>query len=60
MFDTEEYYGGTYPEPHYFEEDTDMEHDLERDLDYADMYYDLYRLGLLDNESEKESEGKEK
>lgn len=46
MIDTEEYYGGTYPEPHEVI-DCDIEDD-DYDNWYADYYYEETKLGMID------------
>ena len=45
MFDTEEYYGGTYPSPY---EDDEDEREEEFDYgDYIDYYYDSFKEEML-------------
>ncbi len=46
MIDTEEYYGGTYPEPQEVI-DCDIEDD-DYDNWYADYYYEETKLGMID------------
>lgn len=46
MIDTEEYYGGKYPEPH----EVIIEDDEDEDFDewYADYYHDEFMLGGIE------------
>lgn len=41
MIETEEYYGGTYPEQDY------EEYKEKEEYDYADEYYEQSKLGLI-------------
>ena len=45
MIDTSEYYAGTYPEPP--EEIDDVEYEDDYDLDMADEYNELNKLGMI-------------
>ena len=49
MFDTEEYYGGTYPDPPEYDEEHEEEFDMG---DYIDYCYENYRDSLLESEEE--------
>lgn len=44
MLETEEYYGGTYPEPPENEEEKNINEDY--DAEMADIYYEEKKLGL--------------
>ena len=50
MFDTSEYYGGTYPSP--YEDEDEREEDFDYG-DYIDYCYELYKDRLLEQEWEE-------
>ena len=50
MFDTSEYYGGTYPSP--CEDDEEREEDFDYG-DYIDYVYDRYRDEMMMREMEE-------
>ena len=50
MIDTEEYYGGTYPEPPQEVIDCDID-DEDYDDWYADFYHDEMMIGGIDNDN---------
>ncbi len=45
MVDTQEYYGGTYPEPNETINDNDLDDDY--DLNMADEYHELKMLEMI-------------
>jgi hypothetical protein len=49
MFETEEYYGGTYESPLEHEEEREEDFDMG---DYIDYCYENYRDSLLESEEE--------